>query len=89
MKPFSERNPLRIGAIGVGVIFALMMLSMNYDKLPFFPKGTTYSFSPAIIPAEMGYGHVPAVRAFDDGALAIATSLHSSISLRARTRLRT
>ena len=43
MKPFSERNPLRIGAIGVGVIFALMMLSMNYDKLPFFPKGTTYS----------------------------------------------
>ena len=47
------------------------------------------SDAPAILPAEMGYGHVPAVRAFDDGALAIATSLHSSISLRARTRLRT
>jgi phospholipid/cholesterol/gamma-HCH transport system substrate-binding protein len=43
MKPFSERNPLRIGAIGVGVIVALMLLSMNYDKLPFFSKGTTYS----------------------------------------------
>jgi phospholipid/cholesterol/gamma-HCH transport system substrate-binding protein len=43
MKPFSERNPLRIGAIGVGVILALMLLSMNYDKLPFFSKGTTYS----------------------------------------------
>jgi phospholipid/cholesterol/gamma-HCH transport system substrate-binding protein len=43
MKPFSERNPLRIGAIGVGVILALMLLAMNYDKLPFFSKGTTYS----------------------------------------------
>jgi phospholipid/cholesterol/gamma-HCH transport system substrate-binding protein len=43
MKPFSERNPLRIGAIGVGVILALMMLSVNYDKLPFFSKGATYS----------------------------------------------
>jgi phospholipid/cholesterol/gamma-HCH transport system substrate-binding protein len=43
MKPFSERNPLRIGAIGVGVILALMLLSLNYDKLPFFNKGTTYA----------------------------------------------
>jgi phospholipid/cholesterol/gamma-HCH transport system substrate-binding protein len=43
MKPFSERNPLRIGAIGIGVIAALMMLSLNYDKLPFFNKGTTYA----------------------------------------------
>ena len=43
MKPFSERNPLRIGAIGIGVIVALMLLSLNYDKLPFFNKGTTYA----------------------------------------------
>jgi phospholipid/cholesterol/gamma-HCH transport system substrate-binding protein len=43
MKPFSERNPLRIGLIGVGLILALMMLSINYDKLPFFSKGGTYS----------------------------------------------
>src|SRR5271170_2093188 len=42
-KPFSERSPLRIGAIGIGVIVALMLLSLNYDKLPFFNKGTTYS----------------------------------------------
>jgi phospholipid/cholesterol/gamma-HCH transport system substrate-binding protein len=43
MKPFSERNPLRIGAIGAGIIFALILLSVNYDELPFFSKGATYS----------------------------------------------
>jgi phospholipid/cholesterol/gamma-HCH transport system substrate-binding protein len=43
MKPFSERNPLRIGAIGAGLILALILLSVNYDKLPFFSKGATYS----------------------------------------------
>jgi len=42
-KPFSERDPIRIGLIGVGFILALMLLSVNYDKLPFFPKGATYS----------------------------------------------
>lgn len=43
MKPFSDRNPLRIGAIGVGLVLALVLLSMNYDKLPFFSNGTKYS----------------------------------------------
>src|ERR1700721_2619998 len=43
MKPFSERNPLRIGLIGIGLILVLMFLSVNYDKLPFFSKGATYS----------------------------------------------
>src|ERR1700740_2648630 len=43
MKPFSERNPPRIGLIGIGLILVLMFLSVNYDKLPFFSKGTTYS----------------------------------------------
>src|SRR5271156_5610595 len=43
MKPFSERNPLRIGLIGIGLILVLMFLSVNYDKLPFFNKGATYS----------------------------------------------
>jgi phospholipid/cholesterol/gamma-HCH transport system substrate-binding protein len=43
MRPFSERNPLVIGAIGVGIILALMLLAVNYDKLPFFGNGKTYS----------------------------------------------
>jgi phospholipid/cholesterol/gamma-HCH transport system substrate-binding protein len=43
MKTFSERNPFVIGAIGLGVIIALMGLSLNYDKLPFFNQDKTYS----------------------------------------------
>lgn len=43
MRPFSERNPLVIGAIGVGIILVLMLVSVNYDKLPFFSNGKTYS----------------------------------------------
>lgn len=43
MKTFSERNPFLIGAIGLGVVFTLMLLSLNYDKLPFFHSDRTYS----------------------------------------------
>jgi phospholipid/cholesterol/gamma-HCH transport system substrate-binding protein len=43
MKTFSERNPLTIGAIGLGIVFALMLLALNYDKLPFLNTGDTYS----------------------------------------------
>jgi phospholipid/cholesterol/gamma-HCH transport system substrate-binding protein len=43
MKTFSERNPLIIGIVGVGVTLAVVLLSLNYDKLPFFNTGKTYS----------------------------------------------
>ncbi|KKC06886.1 MCE family protein [Mycobacterium nebraskense] len=43
MKTSSERNPLTIGAIGLGITVALMLVSLNYDKLPFFNTGKTYS----------------------------------------------
>ena len=43
MKTFSERNPFVIGAIGLGAVFTLMLLSLNYDKLPFFHSDRTYS----------------------------------------------
>src|SRR4051794_4878099 len=42
MKPFRERNPIPIGAIGLAVIFTLLVLAFNADKLPFIGGGTTY-----------------------------------------------
>lgn len=43
MKPFSERNPLIVGLIGIGVTLALVLISLSYDKLPFFSRGKIYS----------------------------------------------
>ena len=43
MKKFSQRDPILVGAMGLGIIFALMLISLNYDKLPFFNRGNTYS----------------------------------------------
>ena len=43
MKSFSERNPLIIGAIGIGLLVVAVVVSLQYDKLPFYPKGKTYS----------------------------------------------
>lgn len=43
MKPFRERNPVIIGAIGLALIAALLWASFNVDKLPFIGGGTTYT----------------------------------------------
>jgi phospholipid/cholesterol/gamma-HCH transport system substrate-binding protein len=43
MKRFSERNPLIIGAIGLAVTFGIVLAALNYQKLPFFSGGKTYS----------------------------------------------
>ncbi|MGA9488744.1 MAG: MCE family protein [Mycobacterium sp.] len=43
MKRLSQRDPMLMGAMGLGIIFALMLISLNYDKLPFFNRGNTYS----------------------------------------------
>jgi len=43
MKPFSERNPLVVGGIGVATTIGVVLLSLTYDKLPFIPKGKDYS----------------------------------------------
>ncbi len=43
MKPFRERNIPLIGAIGVGVILAVVVGSFNYNSLPFLSSGDTYS----------------------------------------------
>ena len=43
MKPFSERNQVAIGALGLALTAGVVLGSMNYDKLPFFGGGREYS----------------------------------------------
>ncbi len=43
MKSFRERNPVVIGAVGVGITAGLMLLALNYDKLPGVNRTTSYS----------------------------------------------
>lgn len=43
MKSFSERNPLVVGGIGIGVILGLLWLAMNFSKLPFVSRAKDYS----------------------------------------------
>ncbi|HEX5142624.1 MAG TPA: MCE family protein [Mycobacterium sp.] len=43
MKPFAERNPFIIGLIGIVGVFALVLAALNYQKLPFFGQGKSYS----------------------------------------------
>ena len=35
MKPFSERNPFVIGAIGLALTAGIVLLALKYDKIPF------------------------------------------------------
>src|ERR1044072_892211 len=42
MKPFRERNPVPIGAIGLAVILGMLVLAFNASRLPFLNGGNTY-----------------------------------------------
>lgn len=42
MKPFRERNPVPIGAIGLAIILGLLVLAFNASSLPFLNSGHTY-----------------------------------------------
>ena len=42
-KPFSARNPLPIGAIGLVMIIALLWAAFNASSLPIIGSGTTYT----------------------------------------------
>lgn len=42
-KTFSERNPLVVGAFGVGVIILILLIALNYQKLPFVGLQKEYS----------------------------------------------
>jgi phospholipid/cholesterol/gamma-HCH transport system substrate-binding protein len=43
MRQFSERNPYRVGAIGIGVLVAVILLAVNYDKVPFLTGDKEYA----------------------------------------------
>ena len=43
MKTFSERSPVVIGFIGIVAVVAVALAALNYQKLPFFNQGRTYS----------------------------------------------
>ncbi len=43
MISFRERNPLVIGAIGVGLCVAVSLAALNYDRLPFLSSANEYS----------------------------------------------
>jgi phospholipid/cholesterol/gamma-HCH transport system substrate-binding protein len=43
MKPFSERNPFVLGAIGLGLTGAIVLVALEYDKIPFINQTNEYS----------------------------------------------
>ncbi|MBX7455276.1 MCE family protein [Mycolicibacterium sp. 3033] len=43
MKPFAERNQLLIGGIGLGLTAAIVLGSLNYERLPFVDTGREYT----------------------------------------------
>lgn len=43
MKAFSERDPMLIGAVGVGLTSVLVVCALNYDKIPGFNRSQEYS----------------------------------------------
>jgi phospholipid/cholesterol/gamma-HCH transport system substrate-binding protein len=43
MRSFAERNPIMMGAIGVGLTAAVALAALNYDKLPFIDQNEEYS----------------------------------------------
>jgi phospholipid/cholesterol/gamma-HCH transport system substrate-binding protein len=43
MKPFTDRNPMVIGAVGIAAVVAIALAALNYQKLPFLNQGNNYS----------------------------------------------
>ncbi|HJT91637.1 MAG TPA: MCE family protein [Mycobacterium sp.] len=43
MKPFTERNRVVIGAVGLALAVGILVGSLQYDKLPFFDSAKQYS----------------------------------------------
>jgi phospholipid/cholesterol/gamma-HCH transport system substrate-binding protein len=45
VKPFRERNPVVIGAVGIAVIAVLLLAAFNIESLPLLVRGTSYSLA--------------------------------------------
>jgi phospholipid/cholesterol/gamma-HCH transport system substrate-binding protein len=43
VKSFSERNPFVIGLVGLGLVAALVLGALNYQRIPLLYQGKTYS----------------------------------------------
>ena len=43
MKPFAERNRLVMGAIGLGLTAGIVVIALQYDKIPFINQANDYS----------------------------------------------
>ncbi|TGD85940.1 MCE family protein [Mycolicibacterium sp. CH28] len=43
MKPFSERNPLVVGTVGLILTVAVVLAALNYRSLPFISQSKSYS----------------------------------------------
>lgn len=43
MRSFTERNPLTIGVVGIGIVAAIVLAALQYQKLPIVNQNKTYS----------------------------------------------
>lgn len=43
VKSFTERNPLVVGGVGLGLALAVVVAALNYDKVPFINQDKEYS----------------------------------------------
>ena len=42
-KPFSERNPLLLGALGVAIVVGVVLAALGNQKIPFLNQNKSYS----------------------------------------------
>jgi phospholipid/cholesterol/gamma-HCH transport system substrate-binding protein len=43
MKPFGERNPFTIGLIGIVALIAIILVALNYQRLPLLNQDKSYT----------------------------------------------
>lgn len=95
MKAFSERNPLTIGLIGLGITAAIVLGALNYDKLPFLSRGENYTAyfveagglrsGAAVQVSGMRVGQVNSVELDDDQMVVVSFHVDDGVRLGDRT----